>query len=114
MIKKWLQIKLIDWLIHDIYNGVKKEDILKVKKGQGVKKIYYKDKELKSDKAMRIIESADKFEESDIWKILKSEVRFQLKKRMYENSKTEYDLVAGKMGLYIINLIEDKIKEIKN
>lgn len=108
--KKFLQKIFINWIVKDLFNTVGKDDILRVEGND----IYYKKRKLGKSTVDKIKEDANSFEGSTIWRILKNELKYVHNLRMFEHGKTDEDLLAGKMGLYNLDIIEKKIAQIKN
>ncbi len=108
--KEWLQKKLINILVRNLFNAITERDILLIDgKGQW----RYKNKKLTEDTIQRLKDDADTFANSTLWKILTDEVRYKANQRMFETSNNTYDLLAGKMLLYAIDIIKSKINNIK-
>lgn len=51
-------------------------------------------------------------EESNLWKVLKADIKYHANKAMFLKSKNIEDLVAGKALLYCLDIIDTRLKEI--
>lgn len=100
---------LLTELVRPLFNMVSKDDILKVQN----KKWYLQDRELAENEVHMLIEEVKLFKSSKLWKILQLDLRYQANKRMFIESKTTEDLIAGKLLLLYIDIIETRLKEIK-
>lgn len=108
--KKWLRKKFINILVKNLYQGLTEEDILILKNGG----VYWHGKLVPHDRLSTIAEGAERFENSLVWKALSSEVEYQAEKRMFRKSLNYDDMMFGKAMLYNIEIIEEKMKYLKN
>lgn len=104
--KQWLRKKLINLLVKRLFNGLTEDDVLKVR-GKNV--ILYKGFKLKPEKIESIKVDAKTFRDSVIWKLLSDDMKYVANKRMFEVSESMDDMMAGKMVLYTIDLINKKL-----
>lgn len=112
--KNWFQRRFINFLVRGLFNTISKDDILRVERQPIGVKVFIGSKELPKDNVLKLKQDAQVFEESVIWKILSNELKHQANLRMFEKSKTVEDIVAGKMLLYLVDVVEMKIAELKN
>lgn len=105
--QKILQKHLAQFLISDVFNTISEEDILKVK-APGVWE--HKGKLLSEGQVKALSNEAKSFQESGLWKILKSELLWLAHQNGYVKSKTEADQIAGKMLEYLTDVVETKLK----
>jgi len=114
MFKRWLQRKLINFIAGRLFNSVTENDILRItgKDATGAPIMFYKGKRLSREQVDKLIDSAELFKDSDIWRLLKAELKFQANQRMYRRSQTPEDFIAGKIALFIVDMIDKKIREI--
>lgn len=57
-----------------------------------------------------LIAEASNLMQSKLWRALKMDVQYQANKKMFFESKTEMDLVAGKLFLYALDVMETRLK----
>lgn len=95
--------------VSHLFNTVGKEDILKVQD----KKMYFQGRELDENGVHQLVEEAKFFKTSKLYKVLQAELRYQANKRMFLDSSTIEDLIAGKILLLYIDIIETRLKELK-
>jgi len=108
-LKTYLQKRFIKYLAHNLFNVIDEDDILNIK-APGV--MYLKGRKLDSERVERLKNDASLYKESTIWYVLRNELRYQANRRMYERSHNESDILAGKIMLYITDIIESKIDKI--
>jgi len=110
--------RLMNWLVKDLFRMVNQEDVLRVVTPtestlEGINPgIYYKGKILDRDSMASLQGEAEKWDKSVFWKMLSNELKYKSGQRMFYASKSEDDLMGGKMGLWVIEVIEQKLKEI--
>lgn len=108
MIKRYLQKHWIKYLTKHLFNTITKDDVLQIRK-EG---IFLNNRQLDATDIEALKEDAEKFGESTLWKLLSNEVKYACNQRMYERGKTDQDLLAGKLGLYTLEVIEKSMDEI--
>jgi len=110
----YLQGIFVRYLTKHLFNAVSERDLLKAigKDNKGLTIISYKGKRLNPEKVVRIKDSAELFTKSDIWKVLKNEVKFQANRRMYDKSRNVSDILFGKAMLYNLEVMDNKLKEL--
>ena len=109
--KKFLQKQLSNFLAKHLYNCITEDDILQV---YSRNKVIYKGRNLPPDQISKISDNARMFKNSLLWGAISDEVKQKLNYRMYVGGKSDEDLLAGKIGLYILEIIERKIQELSN
>lgn len=108
--QKILQKHLAKFIIDDVFNIITADDILTVKTPDIW---FFKGKELNKNQISKLKAEAIGFYDSDLWKILRDELRFKAHNRLCNESKTEEDLIAGKMLLYLVSVIESRLKSMQ-
>lgn len=103
-----LQKHLASFIIRDVFNLVTEEDILKV---TGPNVWEHQGRDLLPEEVKRLKDEAMLFAESKLWKILVAELRYHAQKAMLEKSKTESDMIAAKMLIYLTNTINERLKK---
>ncbi len=103
----YLQKKLVNILVHHLFNGITEEDILRIDKRRNV---YYRGKKLDDSQKDMLIENAQSFENSTLWRMLTRDMKYIANKRMFDKSVVPEDILAGKMMLYTVSIMEAKLK----
>ena len=109
--KRYLQQKLIKFLVNHLYYALTEEDILQIK-ARGV--IMYKGRTLNNEEKEKLVKDARQFKNSVIWKMLKDEVVYESQKRMFRKSESINDIYAGKLMLHSIDVLDKSIEKISN
>lgn len=60
-----------------------------------------------------LIAEAKNFLSSDLWKALRLDIKYQANRRMYMLSKTENDLIAGKLWLFTLDAIRNRLERME-
>ena len=102
--------KLKQYLFKYLFNGITDKDILKID-SKGV--LYQNGKKLSSGLTSALINDAIRFEESELWKFMKNEVRYIANKHIFEKSTNTDDLMWGKTILYTVDLQEQLVARLK-
>jgi hypothetical protein len=94
--------------VKELFNTIGVDDILKIEHGVwtiGGKEI--------NDVTKRLLQAEAKvLVESRLWKELKKDIQYRANQIMFEKSKTEQDLIAGKLWLYTLDSIETRLNQI--
>lgn len=93
--------------VQDLYNAVGPEDIFRRINGERT----FEGKALPNAIAQQLIAEAYNFSKGRLWEVLKAELRWAANKKMFFESRTDGDLMAGKVMLYILKIIDDKLKQ---
>ena len=109
--KKYLQRKLIRFLANHLYNALTEEDVLQKKTRGG---IMYRGRLLGAEEKEKLIADARQFKNSIIWRMLKDEVVYQSQNRMFRKSENINDIIAGKLMLHSVDVIDKSIEKISN
>lgn len=118
--RDWLRKKLIKYAYRHLFNIINEEDILRVmdipfRTKDGIvyrKAMFYRGKELSPERVEALRRSAEMFTDSDIWKILRNEVRYIANRKMFEESGSTIDLIYGKAILRTIEVMEKKLSTV--
>lgn len=108
--KSYLQRLFIKFLTQHLFNAIGEEDVLRVV-GREVR---FKGKTLSPEMVGKLKQDAKLFSDSSLWEILMNECKYQANVRMYEKSVSVADIVAGKMMLVNVEVIEKKIASLKS
>ena len=87
------------------------EDILQIKSKDEIR---YKGKRLNGEQITQLREDANRFNESIIWKMLGDDAKYQANFRMYNSSKDFESMMFGKAILFAIDIMEEKMRQLKN
>lgn len=105
--KKILQRQLARFLVDEVFNTITDSDILEVLTPTKWK---YKNGELNDKQILTLRNQATVFYKSDLWKILKDELRYKANKAGLEKAVTEDDIIGSKMLIYLIDVIDSRLK----
>lgn len=108
--KAELQVEFINFLVHDLFNGVSTDDVLKVTGPN----IISRGKILSSGDKMELINGAKAIRSLVVWRVLLDEMKEIAGKRIYESSKTIEDITFAKAMLYALDVLEKKVEHLSN
>jgi len=108
--KKFFQKLLINFIVKNLFNGITEDDILRIVSREVV---FYKGKKLPQEDVERIKNEAERFIKSPLWRYLHDEVRYQANLRMFNKSQTVDDILAGKMALWVLEVIRKKLNVLR-
>jgi len=103
------QKRFISYLVKDLFNTIDENDILQEKPGG---KVLFRGNPLSQEAVNLLRDNAETFASSTLWQILNNEVKYKANLRMFEKAKNEQDLIAGKMALWILEVINKKLIEL--
>ena len=115
--QKILQKQLARFIIEDVFNMVSEDDILKiVRSGNPTQSDvwHYKNNALTQAQVDRLKSQAKSFAQSELWTILKTELQFQATQKGLVKSQTTEDMIASKILLYLIDVIDSKLKSMSH
>lgn len=110
---KILQKHLARFLIDDVFNTISEDDILRiVRSGNPTKSDvwHYKGDALQQAQVDLLKKQAASFRESELWKILSTELRYQALQKGLVQSQTTEDILSSKLLLYLTDVIDSKLK----
>lgn len=96
----------MNFLTKHLFNGVWEKDIFRV---EGTK-VYYKGRVMSDEHRQIIRDDAEKFANSVLWKLLSDECAYQANLKQFQSGTKEIDVVAGRMMLYNLDIIDKVIK----
>jgi hypothetical protein len=102
--------RLTNWIFKHLYNGLTENDVLRMVNGA----LIYRNTVLLTEQKRVIIEQAKTINSLDLWKMLCDEMKVAANKRMYFDSKNEQDMLAAKMVLWTVDVMEKKIQNLSN
>ena len=106
---KKLKIKIFNYLMRSMFNAITEKDVLRIKG----KKIVIGDRVLADAEVRGLKGEAADMETIPLWNYLKKDMKHIANKKMYRESQTVDDMIAGKMILFTIEVMERKIDNIK-
>lgn len=95
-------------VVKDLYNTISADDILKEENGQWT----FKGKVLQEQEKKLLIAEAQIFLKTRLWKVLQADIKYRSNLRMFEHSKTEVDLLAGKLWLYTLDCFKTRLESL--
>lgn len=104
-----LDKEILTELVRDLFNTIDEHDILR-EEIDG--KWYVGDKQLQDAEKKIVISEAQMFLKGKVWNVLQRDVKYLANKRMYINSRTEMDLVAGKLLLYLLDIMKTRLQSL--
>jgi len=103
-----IKIKLLNWIVRNLFNGITDDDILH-HDGQ----ILYLGKNQLSLKDVKEISNGAKvIKEMYTWQLISNELKRTANQIMYEKSKDIDDMIFGKVILYVIDVIDKKLDKL--
>lgn len=111
--QKILQKHLARFIIDDVFNMISEDDILKVARSTTPTKAdvwHYKGDALSQAQVDLLKKQASSFAQSELWKILSNELRYQALQKGLVKSQTTEDLIASKAILYVVDVISSKLQ----
>lgn len=94
-------------MARNLFNVLTEEDIIKFDKSR--KKFIIKGQVVPENEVQEIISGAQTIQQILTWKLLVREMKVVANKMIYFNSKTQEDIIGGKMMLYTIDIMEKKL-----
>lgn len=91
-----------------LFSTVTKDDLLRRENS-----VWYNEGREITDEELRTFKAeARQLTQMRLWKLLQKDVDYLAYKSIYFNSKTEFDLIGGKMLKYYIDIINTRLKEL--
>lgn len=97
-------------IVKEHFNTISEEDILKeinngwIFEGQTIPYEVIKVLSGQADAILRM----------KVWEVIKKDAKYISNKKVFLKSQTEYDLIAGKLLLYLFDVIESRLKSISS
>lgn len=94
--------------VRKLFNTIDADDILQ----PGTDGQWLLEGRILSKERTRLLSAQAKdFIDSDLWKTIKMDIKYQANEKLFVLSKTESDLVAGKLWLFTLKQIGKRLKE---
>lgn len=102
--------RILSRAVKTLYNVVGADDILRVHdSGQWM----LAGKPLSEGQKKVLIVEATHFLETDLWKVLQADVKWQANRRMYLLAKDEMDVIAGKLWTYTLDAFKTRLESMR-
>lgn len=111
LLQRWLQPWAIRIITKHLFNSVSANDILVIDRAGGM---WAAGKRLSEDEVHLMKHDAAAFADSIIWNVLHTEVKYQMNQLLYTRSTTVEDMTAGKLGLKVLEIIDNKLTELSS
>lgn len=100
--------EILTLAVKKLFNTVDADDILHVNEyGQWM----FEGRPMLDAEVKALIEEAKTFQAMKLYRVLITDMKYQANKRMYVKSETILDLVAGKLLVWLIDVIKDRLKK---
>ena len=96
-----------------LFNTVSHKDVLKFKIEGNKSTIFIGDRELTDKHKIALISEANKLKDSLFWETIVKTLKNQANLKLYNNSKSDDDLILGKGMLITIDLLEQTLYKLK-
>lgn len=96
--------------VKKLFNTIGPEDILKLEQDVWT----FEGKPLTRMEMTNLRQEAEFLRRSKLWRVLKLDIRYQLNKKMYEEGRTELDVVWGKLALYLDDIARARLKSLES
>lgn len=100
--KRFLQVRFINLLDKHLFHFPDENEIVVLKDGRP----HYQGNPLNKEGIQRVSADAKAIRDTFGWKLIIGNVRYVVSKEMYDKGKSESDILAGKMALYVVKLME--------
>jgi len=107
LIKLLFKDEVLQELVKDLYCTIGADDILNTDGEWTVGGKAMQEAEIKQLQA-----EATLFLGTRLWKYMQKDIKYRANKKMYEESKTAIDLIAGKLWLYTLDCQKSFLKKI--
>ncbi len=107
---KKLKIKLLNYIIRHLFNGITENDVLRNYKG----KFFIGRHEVPEVRIKAMIAEAKAMQKTELWGLLIKDMKLLSNQKMYERSQTVDDMIFGKAMLFITEILDKKVKNISN
>lgn len=92
--------RILTLAVKKLFNTISSDDILRIHKPTG--EWMYKNRVLSKGERDLLAAEAKLFLGSKLWEILKDDIRYQANRKMFILSKSEIDIIAGKLWTYTL------------
>lgn len=101
--------EVLRWAVQELFLAPSEDDILKLlPNGEW----QYLGKPMSKDGLVRLKKEAQILRKLSLWEVLKTDVRYQLSRKMYEEGRIKEDFVWGQLATYLFDVIETRLKRL--
>lgn len=93
--------------VKKLFNTIDADDILRFKNGDH----YFKGVPMNKAQYQALLEEVEAFKTFKFWEIIKTDVKYQLNKKMFEDANVELDLVWGKLITWLFDCVKTRIEK---
>lgn len=108
LLVKLLGEATLNEVVKNLFNVTSFEDVLQYRGGSW----QFMGKPMSDQQKSLLVAETQQFSQSYLWRVLKIGLKYETSKKMFEQSQTKEDLIAGKLMLWIINDIDRVITEV--
>lgn len=108
-IRQYLRKKFINWLIKDLFVVIDERDLFYVEKGIP----YFGGKVIETDTMERLKRDAERFHKSFLWNMVSRRLKWEATDKIANKSTTVEDIIGGKILLYLTQVIDNTLNDIK-
>lgn len=108
-----LQKHLARFLIADVFNTISESDVLRIERSGNPTKSdvwHYKGEALTQAQVELLKKQATSFIDSELWRILSTELRYLALQRGLVKSQTAEDILSSKVLLYLTDVVDSKLR----
>ena len=100
------KFKILNHAVKRLFNTLDEDDILKVTaEGNWI----FQGKQMTDGQKKMLIAEATQFVGTKLWEVLQIDLKYQANRKMYIESKSDMDLVAGKLWTFTINTLKTRL-----
>lgn len=110
--QKILQKHLAKFLVKDVFNLITEDEILKIRRSKvplQADQWTFKGQPLPQAQVQMLQQQAETLKNSELWRILKTELLYHAQKKGLYDSQTTEDILSTKVMLYLIDVIDSKL-----
>lgn len=107
--KNYLRRKCINFLAKHLYKTITTDDLLQEKKGR----IYVRGVMVTREAEAALRDEAERLQDSTLWKLLTLELKHHAIQKALQKSETMEDVIAGKLMIYTIDVINTRLSSLK-
>lgn len=100
--------KLLNYITRHLFKFITAEEFLRMDAG----KLIIGNHILTNEEKAGVIADAQAIKNTKLWSLLLKEMQYVAQKRMYFESSSEDDILAGKMTLWTIDIMDKKINNL--
>ena len=111
---KKLKMKILNWIVKEVFSGITKEDVFVLQQGKEGKELLINGERATDKQVLAYRTAALKILEANVWQDIKKQIELAANRRMYEKSEHIDDLFFGKAMLLNLDLIDEYLKMLSN